>query len=441
MATLEITDAVERTRGYGHAVVSFVDASGYPTSVAGTSVADPEHRSVEVGPLAPETMPAAGTELCITFSHIRPQAGIGYDERRYVNLWGAAVPDGTTLRMTVQRATGWDEADVPFFEYAERSVPVAHDYMSDVGAGRPRLSRWWTFFLATRLPFLTATIVPVALGGAVAAENGAFSWGWWLLALVAACAVHLGLNMANDIFDDASGADAANVTPTPFSGGSRVIQYGLVTRRTMVRACIALYAVAIAIGFVLAAERGWWLLAIGAVGVVLSIAYTAPPFRLVHRGLGEPVTALGFGPVMTLGAYFVCAQQWSWEAFYASLPVALLIALVLYVNQVPDRAGDEAVGKRTLIVRWPETRVITAYELMAGTAFLLIAVGPLVGITPWWTLIALLPIPMARTVVLGLRASYAHPYGLMGVMQTNIALHLFTGLLLVAGYVLAVLVG
>ncbi len=117
-----------------------------------------------------------------------------------------------------------------------------------------------------------------------------------------------------------------------------------------------------------------------------SLAYTAPPFRLVHRGLGEPVTALGFGPVMVLGAYFVCAQAWSWEAFYISLPVALLIALVLYVNQIPDRAGDEAVGKRTLIVRWPESRVITAYELMAGAAFVLIALGPPLGITPWWTL-------------------------------------------------------
>ena len=179
--------------------------------------------------------------------------------------------------------------------------------------------------------------------------------------------------------------------------------------RAMVRACVAFYAVAIAIGFLLAAERGWWLLAIGAVGVVLSLAYTAPPFRLVHRGLGEPVTALGFGPVMTLGAYFVCAQQWSWEAFYISLPVALLIALVLYVNQIPDRAGDEAVGKRTLIVRWPETRVITAYELMAGTAFVLIALGPVLGITPWWTLIALVTVPMAWKVVRGLRASYGQP--------------------------------
>src|SRR5205085_7204958 len=155
-------------------------------------------------------------------------------------------------------------------------------------------------------------------------------------------------NMANDLFDDASGADAANVTPTPFSGGSRVLQYGLVTRHGLLTATVTAYTVAIGVGLWLAAARGWWLLAIGAVGLVLSLVYTGPPLRLVHRGLGEPVTALGFGPVMTLGAYYVCAQRWSWEAVYVSMPVAVLVALVLYVNQVPDRAGDAAVGKRTL---------------------------------------------------------------------------------------------
>lgn len=440
MSKLELTTAIARAEGYSHAVVSFVGRDGYPTSVAGEFRTDAQHATLDIGPLAPEMLPEAGSEVCITFSHIRPQSGIGYDERRYINVWGPAQPDGDRLSVTAVRATGWDEADIPFFEYAERSVPAAHDYLEEVG-GRPHLSKWWTFFLATRLPFLTATIVPIALGGAVAAANHSFTSGWWLLALVAGCAVHLGLNIANDLFDDASGADAANVTPTPFSGGSRVIQYGLVSRKGMVGACVGFYAVAVAIGLFLAAERGWWLLAIGAVGVALSLAYTAPPFRLVHRGLGEPVTALGFGPVMTLGAYFVCAQQWSWEALYISLPVALLIALVLYVNQIPDRAGDEAVGKRTLIVRWPESRVITAYEIMAGAAFVLIALGPPLGITPWWTLVGLVTLPMALKVVRGLRASYGQPYALMPVMQTNIGLHLFTGLLLVAGYLIDVLVG
>ena len=78
MSALDVTDAIERSRGYGHAVVSVVDADGYPTSVAGASHADPAHASIEVGPLAAETLPAPGTEVCITFSHIRPMSGIGY---------------------------------------------------------------------------------------------------------------------------------------------------------------------------------------------------------------------------------------------------------------------------------------------------------------------------------------------------------------------------
>ena len=101
-------------------------------------------------------------------SHIRPQPGIGYDERRYVNLWGPAHVDGRILSVTVEQASGWDEADVPFFEYAERSVPAGARLLRR-GRRQARSSRVaWTFFLATRLPFLTATIVPIALGGAVA---------------------------------------------------------------------------------------------------------------------------------------------------------------------------------------------------------------------------------------------------------------------------------
>lgn len=436
MARLDVADAVARAQGYGHAVVSFVEGDGYPMSVAGAFTADPRATTVAIGPLASDVLPGPGQEVCVTFSHIRPRAGMGYDERRYVNLWGSAEVVGDGLHVTVTRATGWDEEETPFFEYAERSVAVAHGYMGELGV-RPRLSAWWTFFLATRLPFLTATLVPIGLGGAVAAWHRAFAWGWFLLALLAGCAVHLGLNIANDLFDDANGADAANVTPTPFSGGSRVIQYGLVTRQQMTAACVGFYSLAIALGVLLAAERGWWLLAIGAVGLGLSLAYSMPPFRLVHRGLGEPVTALGFGPVMTMGAYYACARAWSWEAVYASLPVALLIALVLYVNQVPDRVGDAAVGKRTLIVRWPKERVVAGYGVTVAAAFALVITGATSGITPAWTLLALLAVPLGVRVWRGLRACYDQPYALMPAMQANIGLHLFTGVLLIVAYLLA----
>lgn len=193
---------------------------------------------------------------------------------------------------------------------------------------KPRLSPFWTFFLATRLPFLTATFVPVLLGVAIAAKDGAFSWWLAVLTLIGGAAVHIGLNVANDVFDALSGADGANVNPTQFSGGSRVIQYGLLSVGQMALLSAAAYAVGIALGLMLVLVRGSLeLLVIGALGVALSIWYTAPPIRLVHRGLGELAVAAGFGPLMVLGAYVVQTKALSLEAFIASIPVAILIAL------------------------------------------------------------------------------------------------------------------
>jgi 1,4-dihydroxy-2-naphthoate polyprenyltransferase len=433
----------EDIAGFGHAVLAFVDQDGYPISAAvGFDVA-PEEGLIRLERPSLPHLPAEGAEVNVMFSHVRPQPGVGYDQRRYVCVWGTLSRAGESLEVTPERTHGWDEERMSFFELCERSVPVAHSYMRKLGAEKgaevkPRMSFGWLFFMATRVPFLTATIVPILLGAMVARSHGFSAWWWVALALVGGAAIHLGLNVSNDVFDAKSGADEANVTPTMFSGGSRMIQYGLVSLRAMTWAFLALYAIGIGIGLFLVVTRGTELLWIGLAGVFLSLFYTAPPFNLVHRGLGEIAVALGFGPIMVLGAYFVAAQQLSWEAFYASLPVALLIMLVLYVNQIPDRHADAIAGKRTIVVRLSEGAIVAGYALSVIAAFALIAIGALAGIMPIYTLAALATIPMAFKVFRGMQAHYDSPYELMGPMGTNIGLHLFTGLLLIAGYLVAV---
>lgn len=436
MGALQPTEAIERSDDFSHAVVSFVDAENYPVSVAGDFTTDPQDQTVTIAPLAQEVLPQQGQEVNVTFSHIRPQEGTGYDERRYVGVWGKARIEGNQVTVKVTEATGWDEFEVPFFEYAERNIDRGREYLKDVGA-EPQLARGWLFFLATRLPFLTATIVPIALGAAVAAFHGSFSWSLFGITLAAGAAIHLGLNVANDVFDDMSGADKANVNPTPFSGGSRVIQYGLITRKDMITISAAFYTIGIGLGVYLAETRGRGLYIIGAAGLLISLFYTAPPLRLVHRGIGEAAVGLGFGPVMVLGAYYVMTKTVTFEAFFVSLPVAILITLVLYVNEIPDRKGDQAAGKRTLIVRWPKNRVIAGYAAGAAITYLLIAAGAAFGITPLYTLGGLLTAPLAWKVYKELKQRYESPYELMGTMQTNIGLHLVTGLLLLGGYIAA----
>ena len=437
MGALAVDEAVRRARTYPHGVVSWVGDDGYPMTIAVPHADDPDGELV-LGPLPAKSLPPKGAQVGVIFSHIRPVAGYGYDERRYVNAWGPAQSKGGLLRVRPTRATGWDEAETPFFEYAERNVGRGRDYLEKAGA-RPHLSAFWTVFLATRLPFLTATIIPVALGGAVAAYDNRFAWGWWLLCLLSAVCAHLGINVINDVADADSGSDDANVTPTPFSGGSRVIQYGLVSRTTMVRAAVGLYAVAAAVGLLLAVTRSTDLLWLGALGLVLGYGYTARPFRFVHHGLGEPVVALGFGPLMAAGTYLAVTRHFSWESVYASVPVGLLCALILYVNQIPDRVADAATGKRTLIVRWPAARVVRGYAVICAAAFAVIVLGPVLGITPWWTLLGLGGAWFAVQTYRPLAANYEAPYALMPAMQSNIVTHLVTGLLLVVGYVVATL--
>ena len=430
---------------YEHAVVVSVDAEGYPLSVATEYRTDVARGVIVLREVPADVAPPADQEVNVIFSHVRPQPGMGYDERRYVSFWGTLRAGDGGLELEPRRAQSWNEQEMPFFQYSEVSVPQAHDYLENLSErqGRtvkPKLAGGWLFLRATRLPFLTATAVPVLLGIAVASLHMHHTV-WWaaILTLIGAICVHLGLNVANDVFDTMSGADAANTTPTQFSGGSRVIHYGLLSLKQMAALAATFYGVAIAIGFVLAATRGFWpIFWVGVAGVAISIAYTAPPFRLVHRGLGELCVALGFGPIMVLGASYVQEQRFTFEAFYVSLPVAILIALVLYVNEIPDRAGDAAAGKRTLPVRLSREAVINLYASAIAATYLVIAVGAISGIIARPALIALVTIPMALKVLRGMRAAYEDPYALMPTMGVGVNLHVFTGLLLFVGYVIAI---
>jgi 1,4-dihydroxy-2-naphthoate octaprenyltransferase len=334
MAKSTVKDVFQDIAPYTHAVLAYVDKDGYPVNVAADFEPRPDKGTIDLTTPSVPSAPADGTEVNVTFSHIRPYPGVGYDQRRYVSVWGKVARANGTLEIKPERSHGWDEERMSFFELCERSVPSAHAYMRKLSAEqgkevKAQMSLGWLIFMATRLPFLTATIVPILLGALIARADGFSSWWLFLLAFVGGCAIHLGLNVANDVSDATSGADNANVNPTMFSGGSRMIQYGMVSLSTMRTVSIACYAVGIGIGLYLTATRGIELLWIGIAGVFLSIFYTAPPFKLVHRGLGEVAVALGFGPIMVLGTYFVIAQRFTFEAFYASLPVALLIMLVL----------------------------------------------------------------------------------------------------------------
>jgi 1,4-dihydroxy-2-naphthoate octaprenyltransferase len=450
---LDLHEGMAKLATYPYQILTFVDPDGYPVSVAVGASIDAGAGSATFAPPAGLTIPT-DADVSLTGSHIRPQPGYGYDERRHVTVWGRAASTSDSgagrgaMTFTAARAWGWDEAEVPFFEYSERSTGQSKKYFDALSVERgtpvkPRLSFGWLALRTTRLPFLSATIVPVVLGIAIAARHGSFDLLTALLTVIGASFVQLGLNVANDVFDTAQGADDANLTPTKFSGGSRVIQYGLVSFRQMAGLATIFYVAAGLIGLLLLALRGSpALLIIGVVGFIVSIGYTAPPLKFVYRGLGEIAVAIGFGPMMLLGAYVVQTRgALSWEPLVASLPIALLVALILYVNEIPDRRGDARAGKLTLPVRLSKSTVIAIYQVAAAAAYAIVVVGVVVGQLPIPALLALLSAPLALQVSRGLAPNYDNPYGLMAVMGVNVKVHLYAGLLLLAGYLVVLVAG
>jgi 1,4-dihydroxy-2-naphthoate octaprenyltransferase len=145
---------------------------------------------------------------------------------------------------------------------------------------------------------------------------------------------------------------------------------------------------------------------------------------------------------MLLGAYVVqTSGALSWEPFVASIPVALLVALILYVNEIPDRRGDARAGKRTLPVRFSREAVIGGYNVAAMLAYVVLVLGVAAGILPLPALLMLLTIPLAVRVSRGLEPNYDDPYALMAIMGINVQLHLRSGLWLMAAYSIVLILG
>ncbi|MFQ6675788.1 MAG: UbiA family prenyltransferase [Fidelibacterota bacterium] len=309
---------------------------------------------------------------------------------------------------------------------------------ADVESVTPRISfltRVFRWFVITRAPFLTATVVPVLLGGAVTSLLGyAVDPGLLGLTLLAASLLHVGTNTANDYFDYKSGTDDATYDYiVPFTGGSRSIQMGLISPGGMLTVSLVAFALAGVSAIPLILRAGWPVLLLGTAGALSGFFYTAPPLRFCARkGLGELLVALNFGPLMVAGSALVQTGTLQPLALLVGVPVGLLTAAILWINEFPDVEGDKATGKDNLVVVMGKARARYGYVLLVGGAFTLIVAMAILGVLPLLSLIAL---PGVYLAVKAIKTMFAHTHDrlLKPANAGTINLHLITGLLLCLG--------
>ena len=306
-----------------------------------------------------------------------------------------------------------------------------------------------------RIPFLQATIIPVVLGGVIAWQSSAgklFHWDLLLLTILGASLIHIATNMLNDYFDYKSGNDLMVKHQNPFAGGGRILTAGLISPSKHLTVSLSSLVIGCMIGFYLVFAQGlpmlFWL---GLVGVISAYFYVGPPLKLAYRGVGEIIVGLNFGPIMTLGSYYVQTGSWSvaalTEPFLASLPIGLLIAAVLWINEFPDVDADRAVGKKTLVARLGYLRSVSVFITLLAVSYLLVISYSLLRvfdslqITSYTTLIVLLSLPLGIKAVRVLRASYQDPHAIIPANAGTIMLHLSFGLLAIAGFVIGTILG
>jgi 1,4-dihydroxy-2-naphthoate octaprenyltransferase len=289
-----------------------------------------------------------------------------------------------------------------------------------------------------RAPFFTATLVPVFMGTAIAwARTGIFYPGYFVLTLLGATFLHAGANVINDYFDHKRGCDEANKEfVRPFTGGSRMIQKGLLSPREVLTEALLFFALGSLIGIYLVWSRGIPVLYLGIIGLISGFFYSAPPLSLNDRGIGELLIGLNFGVLMVLGTYFVQAGSLSLEPVIASLPIALLVTAILYINEFPDYNADKQVGKDHLVVRLGKKRAATGYLWLISLVYISIIAGVVFSAVTPFALLGLLTLPLAIKAVKTTLINYDDTSNLIPANAMTILIHLLTGGLIGIGYIL-----
>jgi 1,4-dihydroxy-2-naphthoate octaprenyltransferase len=250
------------------------------------------------------------------------------------------------------------------------------------------------WLLAARPRTLPAAVAPVLVGTSLAATQDDFSVLPFLAALIGSVFIQIGTNLSNDYSDARRGADTEERL-----GPVRVTAGGLMPPKRVLVGTYVAFGIAVAAGLYLAAVAGWELLVVGAASILAGVLYTGGPRPYGYEGLGELFVFVFFGLVAVVGSYYVQTEDLRWEAFALAVPIGLLAAAILVVNNVRDIDTDARAGKRTLAVKLGRNGARLLFAAMITVAFAAPAATWAFGGLTAWVLLTLAAVPLVPPLV------------------------------------------
>ncbi len=282
-----------------------------------------------------------------------------------------------------------------------------------------------------RALFLLFVALPVIMGAAAAYayRPEGFSLLYCILSVVAMMSLHAGTVILNDYFDYKSGADVINRERTPYSGGSGLLPEKVLSPRQVLAAGVLCFLLSVLIGLFIVLTRSPVVLLLGIVGGAIGVCYTAPPFMLAYRGLGE-IARLIATPLMALGGFLVQVPAASADSMLslalplssviaASLPVAFLNLAALFIFEFPDFEADSIVGKKNLVVRLGTGNAAYLYILLCCLAYLSLLAGIFTGLLSWSACLAFAALLLSIRSCAGLLRNHSRPKALVPYLKAS----------------------
>jgi len=259
------------------------------------------------------------------------------------------------------------------------------------------LSQIKKYVIATRPWSFTMSLISVTVGTLLAAEEGPIGWTWFAVTALGITLFHAAANVINDYYDtlykiDQPDSPTAKYRPQP-------ILSGMLTPRQLLWEAVILFALTFTIGLITAFIRSYHVLWIGIIGLLTSIYYTAGPVKFKYRALGEFAVFMMWGPLMVEGAYAVQRQALSVKALYISIPFGILVALVLFANNMRDIDYDSRHNVKTLSIVLGSQKSYILFAVLIMTAYASVLGMIALGIMSLWGFLIFLSLPKALSLL------------------------------------------